>query len=109
VEAARLFAVDAGIGQTNTVDRLAALRAASYLDDKPLLEMQEAFEFLTLLRLENQLQQARESQPLSNYLNPRKLTHLQKGLLREAFQTVARVQSLIDERFRSAVWAQLGK
>jgi CBS domain-containing protein len=109
VEAARLFAVDAGINQTNTVDRLSALRSAGYMDDKALLEMQEAFEFLTLLRLENQLQQTREGQPLSNYVNPRKLTHLQKGLLREAFQTVARVQSLIDDRFRTAVWAQLGK
>lgn len=109
VEAARLFAVDAGITHTNTVDRLTALRAADYMDPKVLTELQEAFEFLMLLRLENQLQQAREGQPLNNYVSPRKLTHLQKGLLREAFQTVARVQSLIDDRFRTAVWAQLGK
>jgi CBS domain-containing protein len=109
VEAARLFAVDAGVSQTNTVDRLTALRAAEYLDPKMLTELQEAFEFLTLLRLENQLQQAREGKPLNNYASPRKLTHLQKGLLREAFQTVARVQSLVDDRFRTAVWAQLGK
>lgn len=109
VEAARVFAVDAGISQTNTVDRLTALRNADYLDAKVLTELQEAFEFLTLLRLENQLQQAREGKPLNNFISPRKLTHLQKGLLREAFQTVARVQSLIDDRFRTAVWAQLGK
>ena len=109
VEAARLFAVDAGISHTNTVDRLAALRAAEYMDPKVLTELQEAFEFLTLLRLENQLQQAREGKPLSNYVSPRKLTNLQKGLLREAFQTVARMQSVIDDRFRTAVWAQLGK
>jgi CBS domain-containing protein len=109
VEAARLFAVDAGISQTNTVDRLTALRAAEYMDPKMLTELQEAFEFLTLLRLENQLQQAREGKPLSNYISPRKLTNLQKGLLREAFQTVARMQTIIDDRFRSAVWAQLGK
>jgi len=104
-----LFAVDAGVSQTNTVDRLTALRAAEYVDPKMLTELQEAFEFLTLLRLENQLQQAREGKPLNNYASPRKLTHLQKGLLREAFQTVARVQSLVDDRFRTAVWAQLGK
>jgi CBS domain-containing protein len=109
VEAARLLAVDAGISHTNTVDRLSALRAAEYIDPKVLTELQEAFEFLTLVRLENQLQQARNRQPLNNYVSPRKLTHLQKGLLREAFQTVARVQSIIDDRFRSAVWAQLGK
>ena len=109
VEAARLFAVDAGISHTNTVDRLSALRAAEYMDPKVLTDLQEAFEFLTLIRLENQLQQAREGKPLSNYISPRKLTNLQKGLLREAFQTVARMQSVIDDRFRTAVWAQLGK
>ena len=74
-----------------------------------LTDMQEAFEFLTLLRLENQLQQAREGLPLNNYVSPRKLTHLQKGLLREAFQTVARAQSVLDDRFRTAVWAQRGQ
>ena len=109
VEAARVFAVDAGVSQTNTVDRLAALQAAGYLDTKVLTELGEAFEFLTLLRLENQLQQARASQPLSNHVSPRELTALQKSLLREAFHVVARVQSLVDDRFRTAVWAQLQK
>ena len=109
VDAARLFAVDRGVSETNTVDRLTALRAAEYIDPKVPTELQEAFELLTLLRLENQLQQAREGRPLDNYIGPRKLTHLQKGLLREAFQTVARAQSLIDDRFRTPVWAQLGK
>ena len=109
VEAARVFAIDAGVAQTNTVDRLAALQAAEYLDAKVLTELGEAFEFLTLLRLDNQLQQARAGQPLSNYVSPRKLTALQKSLLREAFHTVARVQSMIDDRFRTAVWAQLQK
>lgn len=108
VDAARLFALDAGVNQTNTVDRLAALQAAGYLEGTTLTDMQEAFEFLTLLRLENQLQQAREGVALSNHVSPRKLTHLQKGLLREAFQTVARVQSVMDDRFRTAVWAQRG-
>jgi len=109
VEAARVFAVDAGVAQTNTVDRLSALQAAGYLDAKVLTELGEAFEFLTLLRLDNQLQQARADQPLGNYVSPRKLTALQKSLLREAFHVVARVQSLIDDRFRTAVWTQLQK
>ena len=109
VDAARVFALDAGVNQTNTVDRLSALQAAGYLEGTTLTDMQEAFEFLKLLRLENQLQQARETLPLDNYVSPRKLTHLQRGLLREAFQTVARVQSVIDDRFRTAVWAQRGQ
>ena len=53
VDAARLFALDAGINQTNTGDRLAALQAAGYPEGTTLTDMQEAFEYLTLLRLEN--------------------------------------------------------
>jgi len=72
VGAARLFALDAGVEHTNTSDRLTALQLAGYEDATLLKELQEAFEFLTLLRLENQLQQARGNQPLSNYVSPEK-------------------------------------
>jgi CBS domain-containing protein len=108
VNAARLFAIDAGIESTNTVDRLSALESLSYLDETLRRDLLESFEFLTLLRLERQLQQSRAGQPLSNYVRPDTLTHLQRSLIKEAFQTVTRVQSVIDERFRTAVWTQLG-
>jgi CBS domain-containing protein len=107
--AARVFALDAELDQTNTVDRLSALEARGYQDAARFKDLQEAFEFLTLLRLENQLQQVRNAEPLDNYLNPAKLTHLQKSMLKEAFHTVAQVQSSIDERFRTAVWSQLAQ
>ena len=109
VNAARLFALDAGVEHTNTVDRLVALQSLGYANTELLRELQEAFEFLTLMRLDNQLQQARRGEPLSNYINPAKLTHLQRNSLKEAFQTIARAHSLIDERFRTAVWSQLGQ
>lgn len=108
VNAARLFALDAGIASTNTVDRLEALQPLNYLDETLRRDLLDSFELLTLLRLEHQLQQSRSGQPLGNYIKPGNLTHLQRGLVKEAFQTVARVQSLIDDRFRTAVWAQLG-
>jgi CBS domain-containing protein len=106
VNAARLLALDAGIEQTNTVDRISALQ---HVDEVLQKDLQEAFEFLTLLRLEHQLQQAHSGQPLSNYIRPERLTHLQRSLLKEAFQAIGRVQSVIDERFRTAVWSQLGR
>jgi CBS domain-containing protein len=109
VNAARLFALDAGVEHTNTVDRLTALQSIGYADSELLRELQEAFEFLTLMRLDNQLQQARKGEPLNNYINPGKLTHLQRNSLKEAFHTIARAHSLIDERFRTAVWSQLGQ
>ena len=64
-------------------------------------DLQEAYEFLTLLRVECQLQQLREGKALSNYVAPETLTHLQRSLLKEAFRASARAQSLIDGRFRT--------
>jgi CBS domain-containing protein len=109
VDAIRLLALDADVEHTNTSDRLAALPARRDQDPVLFQDLQEAFEFLTLLRIECQLRQVREGRPLSNYVAPEALTHLQRSLLKEAFRAVARVQSVIDENFRTALWAQLGR
>jgi CBS domain-containing protein len=108
VNAARLLALDAAADATNTIDRLTAAQSLHYFDEGLRRELVEAFELLTLLRLEHQLQQSRTGQPLSNYVKPAALSHLQRSLLKEAFHTVTRAQGVIDERFRAAIWAQLG-
>ena len=109
VNAARLLALDTGIEATNTVNRLEALRPLNYLDVALLHDLQHSFEFLTLFRLEQQLQQSRTGQARSNYVTPEKLTPLQKSMLKDTFQTIGRVQSFIDQRFRTAVWTQMGR
>jgi len=110
VNAARLLALDAGMEatNTNTIERLSGINSLAYFDDALRRDLLESFELLTLLRLENQLQQSHAAQPLSNYINPGILTHLQRSLLKEAFRTITRAQSVIADRFRTAVWAQLG-
>ncbi len=107
VNAARLFAVDANIEQTNTIDRLLALQAAGYGDTKLLQALQEAVEFLMMLRLQRQTEQVNSGQPVSNYVNPDSLTSLQKGALKQSFQAVAHVQSVIKSKFEDPVWAYL--
>ena len=109
VSAARVFALDAGIEQTNTADRLSALAAKAGENANLFRELQEAFEFLTLLRLECQLRQIREGQTLSNFIAPDSLTHLQRSLLKETFRTVVRAQALVEDTFRTAIWSTLGR
>ena len=109
VNAARVFALHHGIEQTNTADRLAAL-VSVWAEHAPLFtELQEAFEFLTLLRLECQLRQVRDGIPLSNFVAPESLTHLQRSLLKESFRTIARAQALVEDTFRTAIWSTLGR
>ena len=51
----------------------------------------------------------RSGQPMSNYITPEKLTPLQKSMLKDTFQTIERAQSFVDQRFRTAVWTQMGR
>jgi CBS domain-containing protein len=108
VNAARIFAIDAGVTLTNTADRLTALPAPER-DPAIFQDLQEAFEFFTLLRLERQLHQVRDGEVLSNHIAPDSLTQLQRSLLKESFRTAVRAQALIEERFRTAIWYQLGR
>ena len=107
VSAARLFALDAGIDQTNTIDRLNALEGVKYGETNLLQDLTEAFEFLTALRLERQLEQIAAGESVNNYLSPSALSNLHKTLLKEAFQTIVRAQSAIEDRFKTAIWTQL--
>lgn len=109
VNAARLFALDNGIEATNTLDRLQALAPLHYLDDALLQDLQQAFEFFTLLRLEQQMQRNSDGLGPSNHIKPDTLTPLQKSVLRETFHTIGRVQTFIDQRFASAVWQQMSR
>jgi CBS domain-containing protein len=67
----------------------------------------EASEFLMMLRLQHQVEQAHEGKAVNNYVNPESLSHLQRALLKEAFHSIARAQSFAESRFKTAVWAQL--
>ena len=107
VNLARLLAVDARIQETGTVERLTALREAGYAEAAMLNDLLEAGEFLMMLRLQHQVEQARAGVAVSNYVNPESLSHLQRALLKEAFQSIARAQAFAEARFKTAVWAQL--
>ena len=109
VNAARLFALDAGLGVTNTAARLEELENRNEVEGMPWKDLQASWEYLTLLRLENQIRQARAGEALGNHIRPDSLTHLQRELLREAFKTISSAQHRIEQRFRSALWAPLGR
>jgi signal-transduction protein with cAMP-binding, CBS, and nucleotidyltransferase domain len=64
-------------------------------------------EFLMILRLQRQTEQVSSGKAVSNYVNPDSLTSLQKGALKQSFQAVAHVQSVIRSKFESPVWAYL--
>jgi CBS domain-containing protein len=99
VDIARIFAIEAGISETSTIDRIRLAK-----DEFPVLKryadaLEEAFEFISLLRIYHQIEQLERGEQLDNYINPEKLSGLKKKTLKESFNLIAEVQDSIIKRY----------
>lgn len=104
VDLARLFALEKGIPETGTLDRLAALRATHTIVGRYGEELEQAFEFLMLLRIHHQQAQVAAGRGPDNFVDPRELSALELKTAREAFGLVAKLQGLVIERYRASIW-----
>jgi CBS domain-containing protein len=99
VGAARLLALQLGLGETNTVDRFRAAGAGGALGALDVGEITDAFQHLMRLRLRHQLEQLERGVVPDNLVAPDALSHADALLFRDALQTVRKVQAAIRERF----------
>ena len=105
VGAARLHALALGLGETNTIDRFRAAAGRGIYRDDEVREVTDAYQHLMRLRIVHQLEQAADGKPVDNDVDPQRLTHADRLLLRDALKTVTRVQAGIRERFATALVA----
>lgn len=97
VDAARIWALDAGIVETNTIRRLARLRALGRVSTEDADGWSGAFEFLQLLRLRAQHRVgARPVGANPNVVDPQELSALDRRILREAFRQARRAQQRLE-------------
>jgi signal-transduction protein with cAMP-binding, CBS, and nucleotidyltransferase domain len=88
VNAVRLLALRAGIAETSTLQRIAALHRASVFDDDRREALVAAFEHITRLLLRQQLADFRAGRRVSNYVPPKQLSKREKNLLVDAFRAI---------------------
>jgi CBS domain-containing protein len=100
VDILRLQALENGLKDTATLERIQALGTASPLIRDFGQELEYAFELIFGLWLQHRHDQVRQGLPLHPYLNPERLNNLEKKALREAFSLVSKVQGLILEKHR---------
>ncbi len=93
IDIARVFALEAGIGEVNTHDRLIAEREASALSESGARDLLDAFEFISILRLKHQARQIQGGQLPDNFVAPADLSHFERNHLKDAFQIVKTIQS----------------
>lgn len=95
----RLFALENGIRETGTINRLRALArtespAAQYAED-----LEHAFEFVMLLRIHQQFEQMDAGREPDNFINPGDLTTLEKKTLKEACKLISAIEDSINRQY----------
>jgi signal-transduction protein with cAMP-binding, CBS, and nucleotidyltransferase domain len=102
VGAARVHALERGLGETNTIDRFRAYAPAT-LSSAETREITDAMQHLMRLRLGHQLDQHIRSEPTDNFVVPAQLARGDRLLLREALRTVRRLQTTLRQQFATDV------
>lgn len=100
IDIVRLFCLEKGILATSTLERLRALKGDHEIATKYAEEIDQAFEFMMLLRMLHQLDQIDEGMKPDNFINPNKLSLIEKQTLKEIFQLISRLQDLIVQRYQ---------
>ena len=99
VAAARIHALALGLPETNTVDRFQAAAGQGVYGESEAREIVDAHQLLQRLRLVHQLACLERGEPPDNRISPKRLSHADSVLLREALRTVGRVQEELRVRY----------
>jgi CBS domain-containing protein len=100
VDIVRLCSLERGVSETSTLDRLKALQGKHEMLDDYSSEIEQSFEFLMLLRIMHQFDQLRAGEMPDNFIDPNKLSIIEKQTLKEVFQLVSKLQDRIEQRHR---------
>jgi CBS domain-containing protein len=98
--ALRAYAIDLGLDETNTVERLeAAARMGGCFTSDEVADTREAYETIFHFRLRHQLARAAAGQPPDNLVDPHALTRGDQRRLKQAFRVVRRLQGKVEDRY----------
>lgn len=100
VDAARIFALGRRVGATNTVARLEGIARAGGFAQTDAEAWIAAYDYIRMLRMRLNEEQARRGEPLGNRVNPERLNDLDRRILRESFKEARRLQQKIAMEFQ---------
>ncbi|MGB0694267.1 MAG: putative nucleotidyltransferase substrate binding domain-containing protein [Rhodospirillaceae bacterium] len=101
VDLARVYALAAGAPHVNTQERLGAARDAGTLSKDGAGDLQDALEYISLIRLRHQAQQIREGKKADNFLEPDALSSFERNHLKDAFTVVKTLQTSMASTYQA--------
>ena len=99
VDAARIFALYAGVSETGTAARLRGAARAWKMATDEVEAWVAAFHFIQLLRVRHQHAQQSRSESVSNRIDPEQLNALDRRILKEAFRQGRKLQAVMGRYF----------
>ena len=99
VSMARLWALEAGLRNRGTLNRLAFAADAGNLSRQGAEDLAEAFRFLLRLRLDHQLAARRADRPADNVVAIEELAPLERSHLKDTFLSVREMQTFVGQRY----------
>jgi CBS domain-containing protein len=103
VDLARVYALEAGSLETNTLSRLRSAAAKSSLSQSGAEELSAAFELINLFRLQHQYRQIQQGEEVNNHVPISRLSKLEQRELKDALRAVGDAQRAAEYSFRTTV------
>ncbi len=100
VDAARIYALQNKIGETNTFERLRQLHERGVLSEKDTGDLKQAYSFLMQIRFARQVTAViEENVKPDNHINPKTLSPLEQTMLKEVFKRIEKFQTKLGFDF----------
>ena len=98
-DAARIYALSAGLSSSNTIDRLQGLVRQGVLSNELVDSTIVAYEELLNVLLEHQISQRDAGMEPNKYINPQSLSAPERSTLRAAMRAIKRLQDKLQGEF----------
>ncbi|MDZ7752425.1 MAG: putative nucleotidyltransferase substrate binding domain-containing protein [Gammaproteobacteria bacterium] len=98
---ARVYALSEGLAAVNTTERLAAAGQSGALSSEGCDNLTDALEFIASLRIQHQARQIRRAQPTDNFMDPKRLSTLERDHLKDAFKVIQSIQETLANRYQA--------
>jgi CBS domain-containing protein len=103
VDILRLFALEKGIRETSTMERIETLRSMhTIVRNTPTISNRPSSS--SCLRIHHQYEQISKGMAPDNFINPNRLSNLEKRSIKEAFHLISKIQDLIIELYKALIW-----
>ncbi len=101
IDLARVYAISVGLPEINTLERLHAAADTRDLSRGGAEDLEDALEFISMLRARHQMHQIRKGETVDNFVIPDTLSKQERSHLKDAFSVISTMQETLEQRYQA--------